>query len=343
MKPMSRLRRPPRKRWPVCLWVAVSTGLLGAAPSFAQSSGATARSPAEKLFEEGRRLVGQKRFAAACPKFAASQALEAGIGVGLWLADCLESDGQTASAWGEFVRTATLAGERGDPREAVARARAEALLPRLSRIVLATPPGLEPLGGSVEVTCDGSPVSPTRWVSGFYVDPGMHHLRGATAGRAFWEADVDVGSAADVQTLTLPNPPGSSASASFAPPMPPPASPPKPASLRATGPSRATLNIAAGSSAGLGVVAVGLGVYFGVAAKNDNDASTGGCGSKFCSTTSHDLRVDALHNATASDVAFAVGAAAIAGGVVLYVVGRGRTVPASLSVGASSASLRIAF
>jgi hypothetical protein len=327
---MATLLRPPWSRPGRGVVAAFSVVLLSATTTFAQSPSNRPKA-AEKLFEEGRRLVAERRFAAACPKFAASKALEAGIGVSLWLADCYESNGQTASAWGEFVATADFAGERGDPREAVARGRAEALLPRLSRIVLVTPPVAD---DAVEVLCDGSPVPPTRWVSGFYVDPGMHHLRASTGGRPFWEADIDVGPVSDVQTLTLPSAPPLQERRTI-PVVSPPVSSDRPPSSR---PSRASMNVAAASSAGLGLVALGLGTYFGLEAKHDNDAS-GSCGMTFCSQAAHDLRTDALHNATAADVAFAVGAAAILGGVVFYLVGRGRGVPSS----SREALFRLAF
>jgi hypothetical protein len=287
--------------------------LTSAAPAVAQQPPVRKASPAAKLFEEGRRLVGEGHFAAACPKFAASKALEAGIGVSLWLADCYESNGQTASAWNEFVSTAEFAGERGDPRETIARARAEALLPRLSRIVLVPPPLL---ADSVQVECDGSPVPRTRWQSGLYVDPGLHHVRAKDAGRAFWEADVSVGPTSDIQSLTLPSPPVSlTVEAVPAPPL-------SQRPLESGGEPHVGRKIAAAASAGAGLVALGLGIYFGLEAKHDNDLSADGCGKSFCSGPAHDLRQDALNNATAADVMFAVGVGAVLGGALLYFFSR---------------------
>jgi hypothetical protein len=283
------------------------------ASTLVRTAAATEPGEAEALFEEGRRLVSLKRFAEACPKFAASKRLEAGIGVGLWLGDCLESNGQTASAYREFVETANLAQERADPRESVARGRANTLLPHLSRIVLSP---MAPVGDNVEVDCDGSPFPRTRWSTGLFVDPGPHHLRAKDGGTPFWEADVAVGARADVETVRLaldqplvPSPPSTPAAA--APPRVPRSS------------ARTRYRIAAASSAGVGLVAVGLGAYFGIEAIHDSNASNapGGCGSMYCSQSGHDLRVDATQNATASDVSFGIAAAAIAGGVLLYLLG----------------------
>jgi hypothetical protein len=257
----------------------------------------------------------------------------------LWLADCLESNGQTASAWEEFIATATMAAEREDPREGVARARAEALFPRLSRIVFVIPVGL----GDLEIACDGLPVPSTRWISGSYVDPGVHHLVARDAGRAFWEADVSIGTSPEIQTVALPMP--SASSTSF---RPAPVPVPVPAPARG-GPerSRAGFPVAAASTAGLGLIAIGFGIYFGLDARNDNDASNapsaGGCGTKFCSADAHDLRTNALHDATASDVTFIVGGAAVLAGVLLYVFTKGRSVPPSTGVAAGPTGLRMAF
>ena len=68
------------------------------------------------------------------------------------------------------------------------------------------------------------------------------------------------------------------------------------------------------------MVPQGNGAFFGLTAKHDNDQSQGGCGATFCNPTAHDLREDAIHNATAADVAFGIGAAAVVGGVLLYYI-----------------------
>jgi hypothetical protein len=287
-----------------------SVSAASAQPSSTRGSTTTA----ESLFEEGRHLVERRQFAAACPKLAASKELEAGIGVGLWLADCLESNGQTASAWQEFMETAALAASHGDPRESVAHARAAALLPRLSRIVLEAPSALP---DAVAIVCDGAPVPRTRWSSGFYVDPGLHHLLATQAGRAYWEADVSVSSPAGVESLTLPAPPPPGLPATI--PSPSAREQPRPPDAPGEA-SRTGGKSVAIATVGTGLVSIGLGAFFGLTAKHDNDASQGGCGSEFCSPPAHDLRESALHNATAADVAFGIGAAAVVGGVLLYYI-----------------------
>src|SRR5262245_36723730 len=60
------------------------------------------RPAAQALFDQGRALVTLGRFAEACPKLAESLRLDPGIGTMLWLADCYENVGRSASAWATF-------------------------------------------------------------------------------------------------------------------------------------------------------------------------------------------------------------------------------------------------
>ncbi len=87
---------------------------------------------ADSLFEEGKQLRGEGRYAAACADFEESRQLEEGIGVTLYLADCYEQAGDLPRALAEYRRAEALADARGDKRGAVARRRAEVLEPRVS-------------------------------------------------------------------------------------------------------------------------------------------------------------------------------------------------------------------
>ena len=71
------------------------------------------KATAEALVADGRRLMAAGEFAAACPKFAASQRLEPNGGAGFELADCYERLGRTASAWAEFKSAASAARSAG--------------------------------------------------------------------------------------------------------------------------------------------------------------------------------------------------------------------------------------
>src|SRR5262245_8870421 len=96
--------------------------------SVVRAQDAMNKATAEALFADGRRLVGAGDYAAACPKFAASQKLDPGVGTALNLADCYERMGRWASAWAEFRSAASAAHTVGArEREELAGGRAQAL------------------------------------------------------------------------------------------------------------------------------------------------------------------------------------------------------------------------
>src|SRR5580692_5602780 len=86
---------------------------------------------ADALFNAGRSLLEAGEYSDACPKFAESQKLAPGLGVTLYLADCYERVGRTASALAEFRRAIVIAAARGDRRQSIAEERAANLLDRV--------------------------------------------------------------------------------------------------------------------------------------------------------------------------------------------------------------------
>src|SRR5207249_4775002 len=80
----------------------------------------------EMLFREGKRLLKTGKIAEACDKFEASERVDPQIGTELNLADCREKNGQTASAWGMFVKAAAAAKKRADDGQRAAEAKRRA-------------------------------------------------------------------------------------------------------------------------------------------------------------------------------------------------------------------------
>src|SRR5690349_11155528 len=103
-----------------------------ARPSFAQS--ATDKAAAEALFQQGHTLLIANKLDEACPKLAESLRLDVGLGTMLYLAECYERSGKTASAWAQFREAQATAAKDKDPREKVARDRADKLEPNLSKL-----------------------------------------------------------------------------------------------------------------------------------------------------------------------------------------------------------------
>ena len=130
-------------------------------------------SRAEVLFNTAMQLQNGKQYADACELFAQSKQLASGVGVSLHLADCYERMGRTASAWQEFDAAEKLARARGDDRRAnLAHDRAQALVPKLERLTLATSMVVSHEGW--QVTLDGAPLPPDHWNAAMAMDPGDH-------------------------------------------------------------------------------------------------------------------------------------------------------------------------
>lgn len=176
---------------------ATSFVALTAGPAAAQDA---SKAAAIAAFDEAQALMDQGQVAAACPKFAQSYELDPQLGALLYLADCLEQNGQTASAWSGFRDAAEVAQKRGDARAQVASERAEALEPRLSRMQLEVPADLPGL----RITRNGVPVPEALWVTAIPVDPGEYVIEASAAGYVPWQGKVEIRGEGSVTTLAIP-------------------------------------------------------------------------------------------------------------------------------------------
>jgi hypothetical protein len=201
---------------------------------------------AQILFEEGRRLIAKHEYERACPKFSESQRLSPGIGTEFNLADCWEHTGRLASAWGAFQEVADLTHRRGElDREQAARARADALEPKLGRLAIEVPAGRRV--ADLEVRRDGEIVREALWGVAVPVDAGGHRIEARAPGRADWSTTVQTSNG---QTASLSVPELVRAASPIPPPLPiPRATPP---ADTAPGPS-AALGTGSGASAGADV------------------------------------------------------------------------------------------
>src|SRR5258706_7643021 len=64
---------------------------------------------AEVLYQKGRQLMTEGKFAEACPKFGESYRLDAATGTLLNLASCHEAEHKLATAWLEFTEAVAAA------------------------------------------------------------------------------------------------------------------------------------------------------------------------------------------------------------------------------------------
>jgi hypothetical protein len=154
---------------------------FGAARAHAQNDAQIAQS----LFDEGRALMEEKRFAEACPKFAESQRLDPGGGTLLNLAVCHEAEGKTATAWLEFREALGIAGrDQRKDRIELATAHIDALAPRLVKVIVVVPDKLR--ARAPDVMLDLSRLPPAAWGTPVPIDPGEHHLAVLLGGEMTW-------------------------------------------------------------------------------------------------------------------------------------------------------------
>jgi hypothetical protein len=153
---------------------------------------------ADRLFNEGRQLMRAKRYAEACQAFERSQKLDPGMGTLLNLGDCYEELGRFASAWRVFKQAADLAAQSSDTKRSVeARMRVSALEPRLSRLKIQAPSG-------VELSCDGDQVKRPPEGVDIPVDPGAHDIRATQPGRSDWSVRIEVAAGSGVRWVHVP-------------------------------------------------------------------------------------------------------------------------------------------
>jgi hypothetical protein len=278
---------------------------------------------ATALFDEGRRLMSEHKFAEACPRLAESQRLAPSGGTLLNLADCYEHTGQTASAWVAWKDAASRANAAGKSDvEKRALAKAAALEPGLAKLTIAVAPGSDVSG--LDVKRDGVAVGRTEFGLGIPVDPGAHVIEASAPAKKAFSMRIDVApKQTDARvTVTLEDAPEAVAPAppppSPSPGLPPPGAP-EPAPPAASSPLK-TVGIVVGSA---GVAGLVVGAVFGVEAssKNQTALQPQNCRtSTLCTQNGLTLTSDARNAATISTIGFVAGGALVAGGLVMWLV-----------------------
>ncbi|MEI9939641.1 MAG: hypothetical protein WDO69_20675 [Pseudomonadota bacterium] len=293
-------------------------------------AGAAQKAAAESLFDDGLKAMKSGHFNEACPKLEESERIDPAIGTLLYLGECYEKTGRTASAWATFREAASAAQAQGETeRTRVAAARADRLQPSLSKLTLKVVPESAQIA-TLRLTRDGVAVPKTLFGVAIPVDPGKYRIVASADGYQSHEAEIEVLANGDSKSLEIPalavssTPPAAAVGAvpaaavvgaqstSDVPPRNPE---PSPAPAGANG-----LRTAAYVTGALGVVSLGIGTYFGVKAiSKNNDAKDNHCaGGNTCDATGVSLTKDAQNAATVSNITIAVGAAFVVAGVVLY-------------------------
>jgi serine/threonine-protein kinase len=303
---------------------------------------------AQALFDDARSLMQKGDYAEACPKLEESQRLDPGSGTLLNLADCYEHRGRIASAWTMFLESAAAARTAGNSdRERISRERAALLEKRLGRIIVLV---AATHTAGLEVRRDGSVVRAAQRGTAIPVDAGQHTISATASGRKDWQTTVVVrdGSTETVQVPELAPLDSSSSAKSSARPPPPTmsGSGDSTSGIGAVGESADARSGGLGSQrvvalvAGVvGVAGVAAGTFFGLRAMALHDDSQK---PEFCSGPAcvHqdgvDLQERSRQAGDFSTIAFAVGAAGLAAGTILWF-----TAPAGTKVGAGAGMVHV--
>jgi hypothetical protein len=257
----------------------------------------TAPHDADALFNEARDLMGQGLFGDACPKLAEAQRLAPNGRVTLALAMCHEGEGKLATALVEFARARTEAdAAKREDRVSLAEARIRSIEERVSRVTLRV---ANPAGVSIEI--DGAAVDRAAWGAPLPLDGGSHRIYATAPSRRPWESTISLASSGDHLEVRIPE---------LVPDTRGPAA--QLAGENERDASRNRERVAGWISGGVGLVALGVGSYFGIDALAKQSDSASYCHDGRCnSPTGVDLVAQAKGRALAADVAFGGGAVAL--------------------------------
>jgi tetratricopeptide (TPR) repeat protein len=282
---------------------------LGLSSRAAHGQSDSDRAAAQTLFEEGQALKDAGNMREACDKFQASQKLDAAVGTQLNLADCYEQLGKTASAWVNFVEVAESK-EAGEKRAAFAQKRADALRPRLTKLVI------QVAAPARDMTIHRGDVLVPRetWGTSVPVDPGSYPITARAPGKSPWRETVKVEGEGEEITVRVPallaRPAGSEPEPDIDPP-----------SEEAPRDDGSGQRIAGGVIMGLGIAGIVAGGVLAGLAHAKAGESEDHCfllpdDPNACSQEGVDLREEAQAMQKGYIASFAVGGAAFVAGLV---------------------------
>ncbi len=306
---------------------------------------AQARDPAgaEKLYDDGSKLLSAGDWAGACAKFEQSFSLDPAPGAMLNLASCAEHDGKIALAWSRLKEARSLNSDtKSAKQQKEIEAFIEASLKRIEpRLPFLTVRVTGPTEGIV-VTRDGQATAAGVELP---VDPGVHVIEASAPGYTTVKRELTAKEGAR-EAIDIVLEKSSSATPPVEPPPGPPTSPPEPPKPPPTGPDTAegggmsAMRIAGIVVGSAGLVTLGVSIGLGVVAKNKESEIGEDCAETddgFACTTdrapaARELSEDGSTLAIASTVTTFLGAAMVGSGIILIVLGEGETSEAPVAI-----------
>jgi hypothetical protein len=317
--------------------IAVALAASSFAP-MAMAQTVTDKAAAEGLFDQGRAAMQEGDFSKACGLLERSQHIDPAVGTLLYLAECYEKSGRTASAWATFREAADAAMSAREPQRArTGRERAQRLEPQVSRLTIQVAAETQQVTG-LTVDRRDKQIQPALFNVAVPTDPGEYTITVSAPGYEAWSGMVTVPDRGGRVSITVPplrksSEPDKNVAAGTGP-TPPPAGTtgqdkaasgmvaPGAAMGASTSPgethasSQSTMGLVVGAA---GVVGIGVGSFFGLRSFSKNGEAEDHCPNQNCRDAAGvTLTEDAKNAATASNIAFGVGLVALAGGVVLY-------------------------
>jgi len=291
---------------------ALRAGLSLLGVIWAESARADDGALAEALFREAQTLMAKEQYEQACSKFEESQRLDPSTGTLLNLAVCHEKVEKLASAWHEF--NAAVAAARRDQRAdrvAFAEQRIAAIEPRLSLLTIELPKENDADG--LTMHWDNTLLGRPALGVAFPVDAGTHTLSVKAPRKVTWTKQLAIARGPSQKSVSIPR--------LLDVPLEKAQHPRKAADGHPEDRTErgSTQRLVAYVLSGAGLVGLGIGTGFGIAAlvkfgeSNDN-----GCDGNACNQEGAALRNSARSAGDISTVAFIAGGTLLASGVVVY-------------------------
>lgn len=296
--------------------------------ALAATAHADNKDKADALFKQGKKLMGEKRYADACEAFEKSFKLDPGIGAQLNIAKCYEDWGKIGQAFTAYQAAEKMAKDANDSRAPKIHELIVDLEPNVPHLTIKVP---KDAPSSLEVTLDSRPVETLG--EPFVIDPGPHTIEWSVPGSkkktkivavdrgGDSEVKLDVPKAEPSDTggttggATIGGDTGKRDDKVESPPAP-----------------GRNMRLGGIALAGGGVIAMGISGYMAFSAKSKYDDGLemycGGMANN-CDMMGLEITHDARSTANKATIVFLVGAALVGGGVALYVLAPKGPAPAA--------------
>jgi hypothetical protein len=283
-------------------WIAACEGTAAAQPTPQD------RAMADALFKEAKALMARDQYDAACPKLEESNRLDPLGGTLLNLAMCHEAQGRVATALVEYQEAVVRAGrDRRMDRVQTASTRIAALEGHVPRLAVQVSQSVAVEG--LKVRRNQLEIPEAAWGTAVPVDPGDYVVTASAPGKKTWTAKVrlDLGDRKTVEVEALDDAPAPAPTKTVAAPSPRPLE---------TNEGRRVAAIVTG---GVGMAALGIGIFAGISALSKDSDSEKHCAGNACDAQGVSLNQDALRAANISNVGIGAGLVGLGIGTWLWV------------------------